>query len=46
MELPPKERAASDYTNSNPAEPRRVRFMMQDVTNEAVHRILSENPAD
>ena len=43
MELPPKERAASGY-ELNPAEPRRVRFMMQDVTNEAVHRILSENP--
>ena len=43
MELPPKERAANGY-ELNPAEPRRVRFMMQDVTNEAVHRILSENP--
>ncbi len=43
MELPPKERGANGY-ELNPAEPRRVRFMMQDVTNEAVHRILSENP--
>ena len=43
MELPPKERIANGY-EQNPAEPRRVRFMMQDVTNEAVHRILSENP--
>lgn len=43
MELPPKERVANGY-ELNPAEPRRVRFMMQDVTNEAVHRILSENP--
>lgn len=43
MELPPKERMANGY-DLNPIEPRRVRFMMQDVTNEAVHRILSENP--
>ena len=43
MELPPKERVANGY-ELNPIEPRRVRFMMQDVTNEAVHRILSENP--
>lgn len=43
MELPPKERIANGY-ELNPVEPRRVRFMMQDVTNEAVHRILSENP--
>lgn len=43
MELTPKERVANGY-ELNPAEPRRVRFMMQDVTNEAVHRILSENP--
>jgi len=43
MELPPKERVANGY-ELNPVEPRRVRFMMQDVTNEAVHRILSENP--
>ncbi len=43
MELPPKERIANGY-ELNPAEPRRVRFMMQDVTNEAVHRLLSENP--
>ena len=42
MELPPKERIANGY-DLNPVEPRRVRFMMQDVTNEAVHRILSEN---
>ena len=37
MELPPKERVANGY-ELNPAEPRRVRFMMQDVTNEAVSR--------
>lgn len=43
IELPPKERVANGY-ELNPVEPRRVRFMMQDVTNEAVHRILSENP--
>ena len=43
MELPPKERAANGY-ETNPTEPRRVRFTMQDVTPEAVHRILSENP--
>ena len=43
MELPPKERIANGY-ELDPAEPRRIRFMMQDVTNEAVHRILSENP--
>ena len=43
MELPPKERAANGY-DTNPAEPRRIRFTMQDVTPEAVHRILSENP--
>ena len=43
MELPPKERGANGH-ELNPVEPRRVRFMMQDVTNEAVHRILSENP--
>ena len=42
MELPPKERVANGY-DLNPVEPYRVRFMMQDVTNEAVHRILSEN---
>ena len=42
MELLPKERIANGY-DLNPVEPRRVRFMMQDVTNEAVHRILSEN---
>lgn len=42
MELPPKERIANGY-DLNPVEPRRVRFMMQNVTNEAVHRILSEN---
>lgn len=43
MELPPKERAANGY-DANPTEPRRIRFTMQDVTPEAVHRILSENP--
>ena len=43
MELPPKERVANGY-DTNPAEPRRIRFTMQDVTPEAVHRILSENP--
>ena len=43
MELPPKERAANGY-DTNPTEPRRIRFTMQDVTPEAVHRILSENP--
>lgn len=43
MELPPKERIASGY-EQNPTEPKRVRFTMQDVTPEAVHRILSENP--
>ncbi len=43
MELPPKERAANGY-ETNPTEPKRVRFTMQDVTPEAVHRILSENP--
>lgn len=43
MELPPKERAANGY-DTNPTEPRRIRFTMQDVTLEAVHRILSENP--
>lgn len=43
IELPPKERAANGY-DSNPTEPRRIRFTMQDVTPEAVHRILSENP--
>lgn len=43
MELPPKERAANGY-DINPTEPRRIRFTMQDVTPEAVHRILSENP--
>ena len=42
MELPPKERVPNGY-NLNPVEPHRIRFMMQDVTNEAVHRILSEN---
>ena len=42
MELPPKERAAKGY-DTNPIEPKRVRFTMQDVTPEAVHRILSEN---
>ena len=42
MELPPKDRVVNGY-DINPVEPRRVRFMMQDVTNEAVHRILSEN---
>lgn len=42
MELPPKERIANGY-DLNPADPCRVRFMMQDVTNKAVHRILSEN---
>lgn len=43
MELPPKERAANGY-EQNPVEPIRKRFTMQDVTPEAVHRILSENP--
>lgn len=43
MELLPKERAANGY-DLNPAEPIRKRFTMQDVTPEAVHRILSENP--
>lgn len=43
MELPPKERVASGY-EQNPTEPIRLRFTMQDVTPEAVHRILSENP--
>ena len=43
MELLPKERAANGY-DTNPAEPRRIRFTLQDVTPEAVHRILSENP--
>ena len=43
MELPPKERAANGY-DTNPTEPRRIRFTMQDVTPEAVHRILAENP--
>ena len=43
MELTPKERTASGY-EQNPTEPKRVRFTMQDVTPEAVHRILSENP--
>ena len=43
MELPPKERAANGY-DTNPTEPKRIRFTMQDVTPEAVHRILSENP--
>ena len=43
MELPPKERDANGY-DTNPTEPRRIRFTMQDVTPEAVHRILSENP--
>ena len=43
MELPPKERVANGY-DTNPTEPRRIRFTMQDVTPEAVHRILSENP--
>ena len=43
MEPPPKERAANGY-DTNPTEPRRIRFTMQDVTPEAVHRILSENP--
>ena len=43
MELPPKERVANGY-EQNPAEPIRLRFTMQDVTPEAVHRILSENP--
>ena len=43
MELPPKERAANGY-DTNPTEPRRIRFTMQDVTPEAVRRILSENP--
>ncbi len=42
MELPPKDRAAKGY-DTNPIEPKRVRFTMQDVTPEAVHRILSEN---
>ena len=42
MELPPKERAAKGY-DTNSVEPKRVRFTMQDVTPEAVHRILSEN---
>ncbi len=42
MELPPKDRAAKGY-DTNPVEPKRVRFTMQDVTPEAVHRILSEN---
>ena len=42
MELPPKERVPNGY-DLNPVEPHRIRFMMQDVTNEAVHRILSEN---
>ena len=43
MELPSKERVASGY-EQNPTEPIRLRFTMQDVTPEAVHRILSENP--
>jgi len=43
LELPPKERVANGY-DTNPTEPRRIRFTMQDVTPEAVHRILSENP--
>ena len=43
MELPPKERVANGY-DTNPTEPRRIRFTLQDVTPEAVHRILSENP--
>jgi len=43
MELPPKERVANGY-EQNPTEPIRKRFTMQDVTPEAVHRILSENP--
>ncbi len=43
MELPPKERTANGY-EQNPVEPIRKRFTMQDVTPEAVHRILSENP--
>ena len=43
MELPPKERTANGY-EQNQTEPKRVRFTMQDVTPEAVHRILSENP--
>ena len=42
MELSPKDRAAKGY-DTNPVEPKRVRFTMQDVTPEAVHRILSEN---
>ena len=41
VELPPKERVPNGY-DLNPVEPHRIRFMMQDVTNEAVHRILSE----
>ena len=43
MELPPKERVVNGY-EQNPTEPIRLRFTMQDVTPEAVHRILSENP--
>ncbi len=43
MELPTKERVANGY-EQNPTEPIRLRFTMQDVTSEAVHRILSENP--
>ncbi len=43
MELPLKERTANGY-EQNPVEPIRKRFTMQDVTPEAVHRILSENP--
>lgn len=43
MELLPKERVANGY-DTNQTEPRRIRFTMQDVTPEAVHRILSENP--
>ena len=42
MELPLKERIANGY-DANPVEPIRSRFTMQDVTPEAVHRILSQN---
>ncbi len=43
MELSTKDRTANGY-EQNPVEPIRKRFTMQDVTPEAVHRILSENP--
>lgn len=43
MELPPKDRVANGY-EAVPVEPKRKRFVIQDVTAEAVHRLLSENP--